>query len=47
MQKTIHSKRHRTIVARLRRARVAAGLNQVEAARGLRKQQSYRRLPFI
>lgn len=41
MQKTIHSKRHRTIVARLRLARVAAGLRQTDVAKKLRKQQSY------
>ncbi len=41
MQKTIYSKRHRTIVARLRDARVAAGMRQVDAAKRLRKQQSY------
>jgi transcriptional regulator with XRE-family HTH domain len=41
MQKTIYSKRHRTIVARLRQARVAAGFKQVDAAKRLRKQQSY------
>lgn len=41
MQKTIYSKRHRTIVARLRQARVEAGFKQVDAAKKLRKQQSY------
>ena len=41
MQKTIYSRRHRTIVARLRQARVEAGFKQVDAAKKLRKQQSY------
>ncbi|MEK7382866.1 MAG: helix-turn-helix transcriptional regulator [Elusimicrobiota bacterium] len=41
MQKTIYSKSHRTIVARLRLARIAAGLRQTDVARKLRKQQSY------
>jgi len=41
MQKTIHSKSHRTIVARLRQARVAAGLRQIDVAKKLREQQSY------
>jgi len=41
MQKTIHSERHRTIVARLRQARIEAGFKQVDAAKKLRKQQSY------
>lgn len=41
MPKTIHSKQHRAIVERLRRARVEAGLRQIDAAKKLRKQQSY------
>lgn len=41
MQKTIYSKSHRTIVARLRQARVAAGLRQIDVAKKLREQQSY------
>ena len=41
MQKTIHSQRHRTIVARLREARIAAGLRQADVAKKLRQQQSY------
>lgn len=39
--KTIYSKRHRTIVARLKKARLAAGLKQIDVAKKLRKQQSY------
>lgn len=39
--KTIYSKRHRTIVARLKKARLAAGLKQTDVAKKLRKQQSY------
>lgn len=41
MQKTIYSKRHRTIVARLRQARIAAGLKQIDVAKKLKMQQSY------
>lgn len=41
MPKTIHSKEHKAIVARLRRARLDAGFKQVDAAKKLRKQQSY------
>lgn len=41
MQKTIYSERHKTIVARLRQARIEAGFKQVDAAKKLRKQQSY------
>ena len=41
MPKAIHSKEHKAIVARLRRARMDAGLKQVDAAKKLRKQQSY------
>ena len=41
MQKTIYTKRHKTIVARLRQARIAAGLKQIDVAKKLRKQQSY------
>lgn len=41
MQKTIYSKRHKTIVARLRQARIAAGLKQIDVAAKLRMQQSY------
>lgn len=39
--KTIYSQRHRTIVARLKKARLAAGLKQIDVAKKLRKQQSY------
>ncbi len=39
--KTIYSERHRTIVARLKKARLAAGLKQIDVAKKLRKQQSY------
>lgn len=41
MPKTIHSKRHKAIIQRLRQAREAAGLRQVDVAKKLRKQQSY------
>lgn len=41
MQKTIYSKQHRAIAAKLRRARLDAGLNQSDVARRLRKPQSY------
>lgn len=41
MQKTIYTKRHRAIAERLARARLAAKLTQVQAARKLRKPQSY------
>jgi transcriptional regulator with XRE-family HTH domain len=41
MRKTIFTKRHRAIAERLGRARVAAGLTQVQVARKLRKPQSY------
>lgn len=41
MQKTIYTKRHKTIVARLRQARIAASLKQIDVAKKLRKQQSY------
>lgn len=39
--KTIYSQRHRTIVARLKKARIAVGLKQIDVAKKLRKQQSY------
>lgn len=41
MQKTIYSKRHKTIVSRLRQARIAAGLKQIDVAKKLKMQQSY------
>ena len=41
MRKTIYTPQHRSIAVRLRRARQSARLTQVEAARKLRKPQSY------
>lgn len=41
MRKTIYTKQHRAIAEKLGRARVAAKLTQVQAARRLGKPQSY------
>ena len=38
---SLHSRRYREFLARLRQAREAAGLTQVEAAARLRKPQSF------
>ena len=39
--KTIYTKAHKVMVARLREARVAAGLTQVEVARRIKRPQSF------
>jgi transcriptional regulator with XRE-family HTH domain len=39
--KTIYTKAHKTLVTRLREARLAAGLTQVEVARKLKRPQSF------
>jgi transcriptional regulator with XRE-family HTH domain len=39
--KTIYTKGHRTLVARLREARLAAGLTQVQVAKALKRPQSF------
>lgn len=39
--KTIYTKAHKKLVARLREARLAAGLTQVEVAQKLRRPQSF------
>ncbi len=41
MRKTIFSKEHRAIVRNLRRARLKAGLTQVQVAKKLRRPQSF------
>jgi transcriptional regulator with XRE-family HTH domain len=41
MNKTIYSKEHKYLVARLKKARIESGLNQKEAAKLLRKSQPY------
>ena len=41
MPKTIYSKDHKYIVERLKTARLAAGLDQIKAAKSLGKTQSY------
>ena len=39
--KTIYTKEHRKLVARLREARLAAGLTQVQVAKALKRPQSF------
>lgn len=41
MAKTIYSKEHGSLVERLKKARLEAGLDQASAARLLKKSQSY------
>lgn len=41
MNKTIYSKEHKYLVTKLKKARMESGLNQKEAAKLLRKGQSY------
>ena len=41
MNKAIYSQDHRNLVEKLKQARIEAGLDQEEAARLLRKTQSY------
>jgi len=41
MDKTIFSKKHRELVARLKKARLAAGMTQAQVAKRLRKPQSF------
>ena len=41
MPETIYSKEHRILVERLKRARKAAGLDQIEAAKLLKVSQSW------
>lgn len=41
MKKTIYSDEHRRLVGRLKKARIAVGLDQTETARLLGKTQSY------
>ena len=39
--KTIYTKEHRTLITRLREARLAAGLTQVQVAKKLKRPQSF------
>lgn len=39
--KTIYTKAHRTLVARLKEARLSAGLTQVQVAKAMRRPQSF------
>jgi transcriptional regulator with XRE-family HTH domain len=39
--KTIYTKEHRKLVARLREARLAAGFTQVQVAKALKRPQSF------
>lgn len=41
MRKTIYSTEHKELVKRLKKARIEAGLGQVEAAKKLGRTQSY------
>lgn len=41
MQKTIHSKKYRVLIGKLRAARKEAGLTQLQVAKKLKKTQSY------
>ncbi len=41
MKKTIYSKQYKTLIARLKAARLHCGLNQVQVARSLRITQSH------
>ena len=41
MSKAIYSKEHKYLVAKLKKARMESGLSQKEAAKLLRKNQSY------
>lgn len=41
MSKSVHSKEYQELIAKLRKARKAAKLTQVEVARRLRKPQSF------
>jgi transcriptional regulator with XRE-family HTH domain len=41
MKKVIYSSDHKLLIARLKKARLDAGLDQLSAARGLGKSQSY------
>ncbi len=41
LMSSIHSKDYRTMIGRLRKARVDAGLTQVDAAKALKKPQSF------
>jgi transcriptional regulator with XRE-family HTH domain len=41
MKKTIYSREHKSLIARLKKAREAAGLQQQDVARLLRRTQSY------
>lgn len=41
MQKTIHSKKYRVLIGKLRDARKEAGLTQLQVAKKLKKTQSY------
>jgi transcriptional regulator with XRE-family HTH domain len=41
MQKTIHSKKYRVLIDKLRAARKEAGLTQLQVAKKLKKTQSY------
>lgn len=41
MRKTIFSEKHRILVSRIRKARKAAGLTQIQAAKRMRKPQSF------
>lgn len=41
MKKAIYSPEHKYLVARLKKARIEAGLDQTEAAKQLKRTQSY------
>ena len=41
MKKTIYSREHKGLVAKLKQAREAAGLQQIDVARLLKRTQSY------
>ena len=41
MKKTIYSKEHKELVEKLKKARIEAGLDQIDAAKKLGRTQSY------